>query len=110
MDIRKCRIYELPLNGTSLKYASGQKYATTHGRKGLLVLTDEVPNVKCRPIEEANVLDERETAWAFEAVADIVRESDDKDTKRKIAEFLVRFEKELEKAKAKQEGGGKNGE
>lgn len=109
MDIRNCRIYELPLNGASLKYASGQKYATTHGRKSLLVLTDEEPSVKCRAIEEGNALDERETAWAFEAVADIVRESADTDSKRQIAQFLVRLEKELEKAKAKQEGGGKNG-
>lgn len=110
MDIRKVRIYEMPLNGASLKYASGQKYATTHGRKSLLVLTDEEPEVRHWPIQAENVLNERELAWAVAAITEIVRESDDADTRDKISEFLTRLEKELEKAEEKhREGGGKDG-
>lgn len=103
MDIRSACIYELPMNGASLKYASGQKYATTRGMKSILVISDTVPPVKHRVWNARQDLTEREANWAYASIADIVRESDDKDGKQRIGEFLDRLEKELEKRK---KGGG----
>ena len=99
MDIRRTCIYELPMNGVSLKYASGQKYATTRGTKSILVISDTPPNVKHSVWRAGKEFTEREARWAYASIAEIVRESDDMDAKQRIGGFLDRLEKELEKRK-----------
>ena len=101
MDIRNAAIYEIPMNGASLKYASGQKYVTTRGMKSILVLTDTAPKVKFRKLEEGGELNSRETGWAFAAIADIMRESGDTHVRDRISGFLEKLEAELEKKRSK---------
>lgn len=103
MDISKAAIYEIPMTGAALKYASGMKYVTTRGIKSILLLTDTEPKLKCRKLENGGELHGREQAWAYNAIAEIVRESGDKNPRSQIEGFLDRLEKELEKRK---EGGG----
>ena len=107
MDIKRTAIYELPMNGKALKYASSQRFATTRGMKSILVIADKRPPVECRALKEGAELDEREAAWAMRAVAEIADENRDKDTGTKMREFLEKLEKELEK---KEKGGGEDGE
>ena len=105
MDIKRTAIYELPMNGKALKYASSQRYATTRGMKSILVIADKRPPVECRALKEGAELDEREAAWAMRAVAEIAAENSDADTESRMRGFLDRLERELEK-----KGGGKVGE
>ena len=109
MDIRKAAIYELPMTGAALKYASGQRFATTRGMKSILVFTDEEPKLKARKLDEGGELNKREIAWALSATAEVLNESENVDSKKRLEDFLKRMEAELEK-KLKQEGGVKNGE
>ena len=105
MDIRKTAIYEIPMSGKALKYASSQRYATTRGMKSILVISDKRPPVECKALKEGAELDEREAAWAMRAVAEISDENRDEDTGSRMRGFLERLEKELEK-----KGGVKDGE
>ena len=103
MDISKAAIYEIPMTGAALKYASGKQYVTTRGIKSILLLTDEEPTIKCRKLEKNGELNEREQAWLLRSIAEIARKNGGEDPRDRIGGFLDRLEKELEKRK---EGGG----
>lgn len=108
MDIRKAAIYELPMSGAAMKYASEQKYATTRGNKSILVISEEAPKMRCRKLKEDERLNGREIEWAFSAIAEIARGNSDSNAHDNILKFLSRFEKEMEK-KMSEKGGENNG-
>ena len=102
MDISKAAVYEIPMTGAALKYASGKKYVITRGIKSILFLTDEEPTIKCRKLEKNGELNGREQAWLLRSIAEIARENENEEPRDRIGGFLDRLEKELEKRK---EGG-----